>query len=367
MEGLGAKGLKTKLIVNYLPQSMSDDQFRALFSQVGPLESHRVMRDKASDYSFGYGFIDYTDPNHALEAIAKLNGHRIDNKTLRVAFSKPPGSNKNVNLYVSGLGLDISEDRLLMLFSNHGDVINTKVLREKDGSSKGAGFVLFKTKTEADAAIRALQGYVDGNGSNFQIKYAKDSSEQQRSHPRYQEFIQNKFQGQAIHHPQQQQQQQQPVATYQNPYSALGYGYMAMGQGQDTYAATAYGGGYATIPYGSTDLSGGQKAVRGRGNYVRYNPIARPVSSNSIGDMSQMLPGDATCLFVYNIGQEATDGDLYGLFAKFGRISKVDIVVGKGFGFVHMPIPAEAQDAITKLNGMVYNGKMLQVSIKNKK
>ena len=168
-EGIGAKGLKTKLIVNYLPQALSDMEFTNMFSQVGELESSKIMRDMGSGYSFGYGFIDYVRPEDADKAINKLNGFKIANKTLRVAFSKPTGSSKNTNLYVSGLAPNMDEQRLQDLFQPYGEIVQTRILRNQDGSSKSVGFVLFKEKEHADGSIRALQGYTDGSGLNLQV------------------------------------------------------------------------------------------------------------------------------------------------------------------------------------------------------
>ena len=169
MEGLGAKGLKTKLIINYLPQSMTDGEFRTMFSSIGELESCRVMRDKATSYSFGYGFVDYGKTEDADAAINKLNGYKIGNKTLRVAYSKPPGSSKNVNLYISGLTDDTDEKKLEELFGPYGELVHTRILRNADGTSKLVGFALFKEKTNADTAIRVLQGHADGYGMNLQV------------------------------------------------------------------------------------------------------------------------------------------------------------------------------------------------------
>ena len=172
MEGIGAKGLKTKLIVNYLPQSMTDNEFRNLFEGIGALESCKILRDSATNYSFGYGFVDYQKPECAEKAIKELHGHQIANKTLRVAFSKPQGSSRNINLYVSGLGPTIDEEKLKSLFEPYGEIVNVKVVKDTtNNTSKGYGFVLFKDKSQADASIRALQGYCDGYGMNLQVLY----------------------------------------------------------------------------------------------------------------------------------------------------------------------------------------------------
>lgn len=42
---------RTNLIVNYLPQSMSQDELRSLFSSVGDVESAKLIRDKVAGNS----------------------------------------------------------------------------------------------------------------------------------------------------------------------------------------------------------------------------------------------------------------------------------------------------------------------------
>lgn len=48
------------------------------------------MRNKATGYSFGYGFVEYADEEGAAAAIGQINGMKILNKTLKV-----PGSNQS--------------------------------------------------------------------------------------------------------------------------------------------------------------------------------------------------------------------------------------------------------------------------------
>lgn len=45
---------RTNLIVNYLPQSMSQDELRSLFSSVGDVESAKLIRDKVAGNSWQY-------------------------------------------------------------------------------------------------------------------------------------------------------------------------------------------------------------------------------------------------------------------------------------------------------------------------
>merc|ERR1719348_2793150 len=64
---------KTNLIVNYLPQTMSQDEIRSLFSSIGELESCKLIRDKPTGQSLGYGFVNYKRAEDAEKAINTLN------------------------------------------------------------------------------------------------------------------------------------------------------------------------------------------------------------------------------------------------------------------------------------------------------
>ena len=76
---------RTNLIINYLPQNMSDMELYSLFAECGSIQSAKIMRDKSSGYSFGYGFVQYEDPRAASAAIETLNGMQVaPNKRIKV-------------------------------------------------------------------------------------------------------------------------------------------------------------------------------------------------------------------------------------------------------------------------------------------
>ncbi|CDR18092.1 unnamed protein product [Oncorhynchus mykiss] len=75
---------KTNLIVNYLPQNMTQEEFKSLFGSIGEIESCKLVRDKITGQSLGYGFVNYVDPNDADKAINTLNGLKLQTKTIKV-------------------------------------------------------------------------------------------------------------------------------------------------------------------------------------------------------------------------------------------------------------------------------------------
>ncbi|XP_061488927.1 ELAV-like protein 4 isoform X5 [Rhineura floridana] len=82
--GAATDDSKTNLIVNYLPQNMTQEEFRSLFGSIGEIESCKLVRDKITGQSLGYGFVNYIDPKDAEKAINTLNGLRLQTKTIKV-------------------------------------------------------------------------------------------------------------------------------------------------------------------------------------------------------------------------------------------------------------------------------------------
>jgi RNA recognition motif-containing protein len=74
-------------------------------------------------------------------------------------------------------------------------------------------------------------------------------------------------------------------------------------------------------------------------------------------------------IYVGNLSYRVTEDELRSAFNVYGQVTSVKIVMdrysgqSKGFGFVEMPIQAEAEKAIKQLNGSLLNGRNIQVSL----
>jgi RNA recognition motif-containing protein len=72
-------------------------------------------------------------------------------------------------------------------------------------------------------------------------------------------------------------------------------------------------------------------------------------------------------IYVGNLSRDAVDEDLRRAFEVFGQVASVNVIMNKftdvsrGFGFVEMPAQAEAQSAISGLNGKEFMGQTLTV------
>ena len=74
------------LMVNYIPTTIDEPQLRQIFEMYGPTESVKIVNDRESRTSKGYGFVKYRFAFSAAHAIQYLNGYPLLNKRLKVAY-----------------------------------------------------------------------------------------------------------------------------------------------------------------------------------------------------------------------------------------------------------------------------------------
>ena len=81
--------MNKKLYVGGLSYSVTDSQLQQLFASHGTVESAKVVMDRDSDRSRGFGFVEMGTQEEAEKAIASLNGTQYEGRSLTVNISKP--------------------------------------------------------------------------------------------------------------------------------------------------------------------------------------------------------------------------------------------------------------------------------------
>ena len=77
----------------------------------------KVVRDKNTKKSLGYGFVKFLNERDALLAIEKMNGLSIESKILKVSVARPPSLEiRNCKLYITNLPREYSERDVVALF-----------------------------------------------------------------------------------------------------------------------------------------------------------------------------------------------------------------------------------------------------------
>ncbi len=77
------------IYVGNLPYEVDDSQLQQLFAPHGNVTSARVIMDRMTDRSKGFGFVEMPDKAEADAAINALNGQDIGGRSLRVNESQP--------------------------------------------------------------------------------------------------------------------------------------------------------------------------------------------------------------------------------------------------------------------------------------
>jgi RNA recognition motif-containing protein len=79
----------SKLYVGGLPYSATESELTTLFAEHGTVESARVIADKFTGQSRGFGFVEMSSAEEAQAAITALNGSQMGGRSLTVNEAKP--------------------------------------------------------------------------------------------------------------------------------------------------------------------------------------------------------------------------------------------------------------------------------------
>lgn len=79
----------SKLYVGNLPFSIDEARLQSLFAEFGNVTSAKIIMDRDSGRSKGFGFVEMASSQEAQAAIQKMNGSEIDGRALTVNEARP--------------------------------------------------------------------------------------------------------------------------------------------------------------------------------------------------------------------------------------------------------------------------------------
>jgi len=177
-----------------------------VFSVFGNILSCKIATDENGN-SKGYGYVHYETGEAAEGAIAKLNGHLLEDKEIYVGYflrrQDRVSQVKWTNLYVKQFPESWTEADLGNIFSPFGKISSLKLALDETGKSKAFGFVDFFDHEEASRAIQELNGkrfdLEDGTSVELYVNRMQKKTERTRELRYRMESMKmdyvNKFQG----------------------------------------------------------------------------------------------------------------------------------------------------------------------------
>jgi RNA recognition motif-containing protein len=132
----------------------------------GEIKSTKAIIDKATNKCKGYGFVDFKRQEDAKKALSELKKDQHDVQLAKQREQDP------TNLYFANLPHDVDEEMLNNMLKDkfNAAVSSTRIMREKNGNSKGVGFARIDDDKLCDKIISELNNQpFPGRMTNRQI------------------------------------------------------------------------------------------------------------------------------------------------------------------------------------------------------
>lgn len=81
--------MSQNLFIGSLAYATTDDSLKAFFETIGEVNSARVVMDRDSGRSKGFGFVEFADEANNDKAIDQLNGKELDGRPINVSLARP--------------------------------------------------------------------------------------------------------------------------------------------------------------------------------------------------------------------------------------------------------------------------------------
>jgi polyadenylate-binding protein len=306
-------------IKNLDPSIDSKDLFDT-FSIFGNIISCKVVTDRQSGQSKGYGFVHFETQEAANEAIAKVNGNVISGRVVYVGnFVKRDQRVKSMqwtNLYMKNVPYAWDEKKIQEICAKFGEIASVKVMYDDDKKSKGFGYIDFKEHEAAKKCVDTMHG--------MEIETEEEV----------------------------------PV-TAADTKAAEG------GAEEEKMPEEADG---AKEEVKKTEKKMVKKTLYVQ-RFMKKRERERIVSENKIREKAERIKSFiGKNLYVRNLSDAVTEEKLRQEFANYGtikscRVMKDEQQRSRGFGFVCMENREEATKALQTLNNMMFLGKPLYVAL----
>jgi len=183
------------LYVKNFPEEWNEGMLKELAQKYGEFKDCVIQRDETGK-SRGFGFINFKDTEVAKKAVVGLHEMEVSSKSgekmklyvaraqskrerqklLKEKYAAQREEEANRNLYVKGLLDSVDQEQMRAVFSSVGAITRCRVMREKNGISKGFGFVLYETEEAAHQAIKNFHSReLHGIGGPLHVAIAKKS------------------------------------------------------------------------------------------------------------------------------------------------------------------------------------------------
>lgn len=163
------------------------------FSMFGNILSCKVAT-RPNGESLKYGFVHYEGEQSAIDAIARVNNKVIGVEKVSVCAFKSRverggnGKFKFTNVYVKNIPPDINHATLNSMFDSFGRITSCMIAMDKDGVSRGFGFINYSSPEEAQTACEKMNQHEIGDKKLFVVRAQKKEEREKELRERFEQF-----------------------------------------------------------------------------------------------------------------------------------------------------------------------------------
>lgn len=324
------------IFVKNLNESIDNKQLYDTFSLFGNILSCKVVTDRETGSSKGYGYVHYETAEAAHAAIDKLDGMLIDGQEVQVgefmSRGTRPGQNDFTNLYVKNIPLQWDDARFSEEFSKFGDVVSAAISRGTPRRSKKAAAAAAKSEPKEEPKEDAAADAEKKEEAKEETS-EKSTEEAKPEEPK----------------------EETPAEPEKPKIVSLGFGFVNFTEHDAAAAAIEALNGKE---YESTNAEGEtvtQELFVGRAQKKseRDRELRAKFEAEKMDRISKF---QGVNLYVKNLDENVTDDMLRDEFASMGTITSARVMKdlktdrSKGFGFVCYSTPEEATCAVNGID-----------------
>jgi len=322
------------IFVKNLHTSIDNKQLYDTFSLFGNILSCKVVVDRETGASKGYGYVHYETAEAANAAIDKLDGMLIDGQEVVVgAFMRRndrPDINAWTNCYVKNIPYEWDDERFAKEFSQFGEVVSASI-------SMGVR----KPKPKKKEPEEPKEGGEDAPAADEETKEEKVEKPEAEA--------------------------EAPVVETDSKPQSLGFGFVNYVEHEDAAASVeALNGKEYTTVLDGEELTQEMYVGRAQKKVERERELRAKFEAEKMDRISKF---QGVNLYIKNLDESVTDDMLRDEFATMGTITSARVMKdmkdgrSRGFGFVCFSTPEEATRAVNEMNGKLINNKPVFVAL----
>ena len=326
------------IFVKNLHVSIDNKQLYDTFSLFGNILSCKVVVDRESGDSKGYGYVHYETAEAANAAIDKLDGMLIDGQEVQVGHfvrrNERPGQNDWTNIYLKKVPLEWDDAKLRSEFEQYGEILSAAVAMGKPRKKKP---VPAEPKPESEEKATGEEG----EAKEEEAKKEEETKEEPKEEP--------------------------AAAEEEAKEVSLGYGFINFAEHEAAVAAVeAMNGKEFTTTIDGEEVKQELYVGKAQKKAERERELRAKYEAEKMDRISKF---QGVNLYIKNLDDSVTDDMLRDEFAAMGTITSARVMKdmkdgrSRGFGFVCFSTPEESTRAVNEMNGKLIANKPIFVAL----